>query len=500
MEVIDVTTQNQLTIILKEVKNEKHRLIILLMYDAGLRVSEVLNITWANIHFRQKFIEVESLKKRGETVKRKIPISNRLSTAFTDFYSTKDIKPPISSYVFTNAQGKKMYRTSVNNMLKRLQHENPSLGNLHPHKLRHSFATNLRAHGAELVDIKDLLGHNKIDTSLIYAHHSTEKLKALIEASEPKQSFWDRIFNKIKRTKTINLILPDKIPLIGRDNELKRINDLLNKKISILITGKAGTGKKYMLNNLNFTQKTLIVDDCKEFKKSLINILLHLLESKSAVAELLYNTSDHSKLIVRIQKESIAAISKAIIDSTQKHEFILVISDIDLITDSSMKALKVLKEHFIILTTARNIKIKQSDFLWDFEKIELKNLHRKDALNLTYTLTNMLDIEDKQFMLNKIFDTSDGNPRMITELVERISKESIISNEIIEELCNSYLGRQAQEFDMSMILLLIFGGLAALKYVGRESGDSSLQFLGGIIMIILLFARYFFNYSKRKFI
>lgn len=500
MEVIDVTTQNQLTIILNEVENEKHRLIILLMYDAGLRVSEVLNITWSNVHFRQKYIEVESLKKRGESVKRKIPISNRLSTAFTDYYSTKDVKPPISSYVFTNPQGKKMYRTAVNNMLKRLQHENPALGNLHPHKLRHSFATNLRAHGAELVDIKDLLGHNKIDTSLIYAHHSTEKLKALIEASEPKQSFWSRLFNKIKRTKTINLILPDKIPIVGREVEIKRINDLLNKKISILITGKAGTGKKYILNNLSFNQKTLIIDDCKDFKKSLINILLHLLESKSAVAELLYNTSDYSKLTIRIQKESISAISKAIMDSTQKHEFILVISDIDSITDSSMKALKTLKEHFIILTAARNIKIKQADFLWDFEKIELKNLQRKDALKLTYTLTSMLDVEDKQFLLNKIFDTSNGNPRMITEISERISKEAIITNEVIEELCNGYLGRQAQEIDVSMILLLIFGSLAGLKYIGRESGDSGLQFIGGMIMIILLFARYFFNFSKRKYL
>jgi integrase/recombinase XerC len=66
--------------------------------------------------------------------------------------------------------GKPVGWQSINNTLKKLQHKSPEVGHLHPQKLRHTFATNLRANDAQLEDIKDLLGHNRLDTTLIYAH------------------------------------------------------------------------------------------------------------------------------------------------------------------------------------------------------------------------------------------------------------------------------------------------------------------------------------------
>ena len=87
---------------------------------------------------------------------------------------------------------------------------------------------------------------------------------------------------------------------------------------------------------------------------------------------------------------------------------------------------------------------------------------------------------------------------MICELAERIRRKPVIDAMVVDEVCNNYLGRQTREIDASPYLLLGFGSLMVLRYVGRENGDQSLQFIGGVVMVLMLFARYFFRGAKRK--
>ena len=174
----------------------------------------------------------------------------------------------------------------------------------------------------------------------------------------------------------------------------------------------------------------------------------------------------------------------------------LSINDINRITPTVAKALELLKDHFVIVTSARSIPLDRSSFLWNFEKIELNPLSRPDSLRLFHRLTSDLDFQQLEWIQNKIFDTSEGNPRMICELAERIRREPIINAYVVDDLCNTYLGRQTREIDISPYLLLGFGSLMVLRYVGRESGDASLQFIGGCVMVLMLFARYFFRGTK----
>ena len=166
--------------------------------------------------------------------------------------------------MFPGLEGGLMDRTTINNMLKRIQERRPEAGNLHPHKLRHSFATNLRAHGAELEDIKDLLGHKNLDTTLIYAHADPARLRSLIEASAPKPSFWAKWRQRLMpmRQSRINLVCADTSVLVGREAEVRQINDLLQRKISVMISGKTGVGKTHLLNRplvcYSFAMKVVI--------------------------------------------------------------------------------------------------------------------------------------------------------------------------------------------------------------------------------------------------
>lgn len=167
-------------------------------------------------------------------------------------------------------------------------------------------------------------------------------------------------------------------------------------------------------------------------------------------------------------------------------------------TPSVVKALEVLKDHFVVLTMARSVKLANTSFLWDFERIELKALPQPDALRLFHRLTEGLPFTQLEYAQNKVWETSEGNPRMIVELAERLGKEPVLDAGVVEAVCNGYLGRQTREIDISPYLLVGFGSLLVLRYVGRETGEDELQFLGGCVLVILLFARFFFNRTKQR--
>jgi hypothetical protein len=500
METVAFCTREEFESLLAQTKNIRHRVQILLMHDAGLRVTEVRTIRWNNFNFRTKVVTVKSLKKRGDKDKsRSIPLSDRLYDALAELIEKH---PPTDKeeYLFHRG-GKPVGRSSINNMMARIEDRAPEVGHVHPHKLRHTFATQLRANDAKLEDIKDLLGHARLDTTLIYAHAQPEHLRSLINAAQPKPTLWERIKAKLlpARQRRINWVSLDGSVMVGRTEEAKQLNDLVSRNISVVITGRIGVGKSKLLDSLKFTKPVLEVEDCKDWKKSLAGVLLYLFEGdKEAAAQMLFPDCDREKLMAKVNKESAISLTKLVCDVAGKHAYILKIGDIDSITPAVVKSLEILKDHFTIVTTARTLKMANTAFAWNFERVELKPLSRPDTLRLTHMLTQGLAPESPEYLRSKVWDISEGNPRMVQELCDRFRKEPVLSNDVIEEIAANYIGKQVQEIDMSLIFLILFGSLAVLRYVSSEVDNPSLKFIGGCFMIVLLFARYFFNSARRK--
>jgi integrase/recombinase XerD len=499
---IDFLTQPQIEQLLKKISNERHRLQILLLADAGLRVTEMINLQWQHLDFRKKIIVVKTLKKRGEDEKRQLPMSSRVYDAFAD-YIEKNSKG--TGFIFSTDGGKSpITRQAVNKMLKSIEAEHPEFDDLHPHKLRHSFATSLRANGAELEDIRDALGHKKLETSLIYAHQDPEKLRMLINApTEKKKSpLWGLggwLFGKKEKKQRISVLEFDQNFTVGREIEIKRIEAALEKEISVVLVGAVGVGKSHLLNAIRFKKPVLELDDLKDFKKSIINTLLWLFGGdKEQVATMIFNKVERDAMHNKMSKESIPNLCELLTQVTNKREYFLKIGDIEDITPTVSKALELLKGHFTIITTCRTIKM-NNFFIWDFERIEIKPLNRMESLRLFHRLTDQLDFESVEHARNKIYDTSEGNPKMIVELCQRLSKEDTLIPEVVNEICDNYIGRQTKEIDMSFILLIAAGCIMAMRYIGRESHDPDLRMIGGLMMIVMLFARTFFRgVAKRR--
>jgi hypothetical protein len=493
-------SKNETETVIKNLKSKHHKVIILLMLDCGLRVTEACSIKFKNFDFKNRTITIQSLKKKTKKL-RTIPISNRLYQAIAEYLPTlkNELKP--ENYVFPKKNGtthisRKTIWATLNNLKKKLQIEN-----LHPHSFRHSFATHHLDSGSSIAEIKEMLGHKNYNTTLIYAEIPTEKLKERVNAVTSKPlSFWEKtklFFIPNKKTKLINLDFTENYFTIGRNQELKIINSNLEIGVNTLLIGSIGTGKSHLLKNIETEKKLLKLDDTEAIKKSLVQILLYLHKDRKLINSILWKDFSTDEITKKIQRENIIHLCDTIIASVKPKEYVLLIDDISSITNTSKKVIERLKDTFTIIAAAREVKANNTSFIWNFERVDLKPLNRKYALQLIQQLSSGLEIENKEIFLNHIFDQTNGNPRAITELIERYKKEPFLDIETIREI--KHLGA-LKEIDMTWLIVMFLGLMTVLRYMARDFEEPALRFIGSIAMVGLLMFRPLMNSLKRKFI
>ena len=485
--------------LISAVTNIRYKCAFLIMMDGGLRVSECVSLRLSNFDFRKKVLTVRSLKKRDEVRYRTIPISDRLYQALADYIPTLPSTKP-EDYLFPHPSREgHLSRKSMNSACRRVAAKYPELGKLHPHMLRHTCATQLLASGAKLHEIKEILGHKKYDTTLIYSHIPTEVLRARIDkVTEAKLTVWQKFFSIFSPKKTpllINLNRDVSNFVVGRNSELLRISELVEKGVNTILLGKIGTGKTHLVNQITISKKILRFDDFSDIKKTLISALIYLCRNdKQAVFDMIYGDFDLDTLDSQLQRDSVISLCHQLVKVTQKHEYLLIIDNCDRITPRGIKALEQLKDHFVILTTAREIPVNKTSFLWNFEIIRLENLSRQHCLELIHRLSYDIEVEDYELFRNHIWEQSAGNPRVVYELCERYRKEIVVSSDLVRTIRHT---GALPEIDMSFSVMLGLGSLAVLRYLSGEVGNDSLRFIGGSAMILLLFSRYIFNFTKR---
>lgn len=500
---INYLDKNRADQLVNTIDNIKHKTAILIMLDCGLRVSECVSLQLKNFDFKKKVILVRSLKKRGDELVRQIPISQRLLETLAAYL--KQLKPKDEeSYLFPGTGGNAhISRKALNIFCDRLKQKNPAFAQLHPHALRHTFATQLLASGTELHNVKTMLGHKNLDTTLIYNHTPLEILRQNIDnATRTNESFLKKCYNKLFKkpfTGIINFSSNPQNFLVGRDAELLKLVDNLNKNINTILIGKIGVGKSHLLKQLDFKDRKLLkLDEMTNLKMTFVNLLLYLYEGdKEAIKNLIFPAFDKTQIQQKLQKDSVHSLIEEIIKITTPHEYILMIDNVDGITAKGMKCIELLKDHFTIVTTAREVPISKANFLWNFERIEVENLARTASLELIHRLSYDMDIEDFELYRNHIYDQSSGNPRVIYELCERYRKELVITDDVVRSV--RHIGG-IPEIDMSFIIVFILAGISILRYTSREIGGTNLRFIGGMALVLLMLSRFFLSKMKRKFI
>jgi len=164
----------------------RNRAILEVLYSSGLRVSEAADLPLAGVDF-----ETEVLKVRGKGAKERIVPVGRPALRVLRRY-LECARPelcaavPRSPYVFVSNHGRRLDRERIWQVVKLAAERAGIEKNIHPHSLRHSFASHLLAHGADLRVIQEMLGHADIATTEIYTHVASEKLLGIHRKFHPR--------------------------------------------------------------------------------------------------------------------------------------------------------------------------------------------------------------------------------------------------------------------------------------------------------------------------
>ncbi len=165
-------------------EDKTNRLLLMIFYHTGIRLSELINLKQSHIDKRNSTIKV--LGKGNK--ERVIPVNNILLKEIDNYILEQKKKIPdiLNDFLLINKKGKKLNPKSVYNIVKKYLANVSTNERKSPHILRHSFATHLTNNGADINAIKELLGHASLASTQIYTHNSIDKLKQIHKQAHPK--------------------------------------------------------------------------------------------------------------------------------------------------------------------------------------------------------------------------------------------------------------------------------------------------------------------------
>jgi len=150
----------------------RNRALVELVYSAGLRSQEAVDLDLADVDFEQEHVRVRG--KGGK--ERVVPLGEEASLQLALYL--RDARPQLArgaeNALFLSARGRRLDTSTLRRLLP------------HPHRLRHAFATHLLEGGADLRTIQELLGHSSLSTTQMYSHVDARRLRKVYDRSHPR--------------------------------------------------------------------------------------------------------------------------------------------------------------------------------------------------------------------------------------------------------------------------------------------------------------------------
>lgn len=171
----------------KDELKDRDQAILELLYSSGMRVSEICAVNIQDIDLNSRVIKVFGKGKK----ERLVPYSEYAKQYIIKY--SRELRPKLmeksderTNALFLNFRGKRLTPRGFQYILKQVSIKTGIGLDIHPHTLRHTFATHLLEGGADLRTIQELLGHESIATTQVYTHITTESMVAQYKAFHPR--------------------------------------------------------------------------------------------------------------------------------------------------------------------------------------------------------------------------------------------------------------------------------------------------------------------------
>ena len=159
------------------------RTIIILFYETGIRLSELMGLDDADVDFLNRQLKVTGKRNK----QRIVPFGNELGEVLEEYIRQRDGQAlQLEPALFLNDKGRRITKSQVEKIVKQGLTMVTTLKKRSPHVLRHSFATAMLNNGAGLESVRQLLGHESVATTEVYTHTTFEQLKRVYENAHPR--------------------------------------------------------------------------------------------------------------------------------------------------------------------------------------------------------------------------------------------------------------------------------------------------------------------------
>lgn len=161
----------------------RDHLVVEMFYSTGMRLAELVGLDKTDVDFSSSLIRVTGKRNK----QRLIPFGESLKVAMEAYVNLRNESVPVvSEAFFVRETGERISRSIVTGIVKRNLSKVVTLKKRSPHVLRHTFATTMLNHDAELGAIKEILGHESLATTEVYTHTTFEELKKVYNQAHPR--------------------------------------------------------------------------------------------------------------------------------------------------------------------------------------------------------------------------------------------------------------------------------------------------------------------------
>ena len=164
----------------------RDRAMLEVLFSTGVRVSELVDLNFAEVDFVGQTLRVRGKGKKQRTA----PIGPTAIAAIQKYLELRRADPRAATFnqdaLFVNKHGQGLSTRSVRRKLDKYLAECGLDPSISPHTLRHSFATHMLNNGADLRSVQELLGHQSLSTTQVYTHLTTPRLKAVYDDAHPR--------------------------------------------------------------------------------------------------------------------------------------------------------------------------------------------------------------------------------------------------------------------------------------------------------------------------